>query len=254
MGKIRNGGQQQNRAFPETVGDVCISAEDVVTLVHDLKNLLLPIQISAGLLREQNRTQKQEKCLRTILEQTDRIKQLIDDVVLSRDGLLWSTAIDISELISQVARRVSADLRVGITCSYPQIGPIMVRGTEVRLWRVLHNLVLNAAEAVGEGGKVQIRLSLDQTGGRALIEVEDSGPGIAAPYQTSLFTAFTTTKPGGNGLGLVVVRKLLQQLGGEVSFRSESGQGTIFLVSLPLASASSRNEPAGASGKEQSHS
>ncbi|MDA2912759.1 HAMP domain-containing histidine kinase [Acidobacteriia bacterium AH_259_A11_L15] len=235
MGHIRERGHAQKSGRSRRQGEVYISAEEVLDLIHDIKNLLLPIQVAAGLLREQAPNNKEEKHLSTILEQTDCIKRLIDDVLLSKDGLGWNTAIDATELVAQVARRVSADLKVGISCSYPRIEPVMVRGTEPKLWRILHNLVLNAAEAAGKNGNVDVRLSLEQAAGMAVVEVEDSGPGIPAQVQVRLFDNPFTTKAQGMGLGLTAVRNLVLQLGGDVSFLSEPGRGTTFLVRLPLA-------------------
>jgi len=153
-----------------------------VELAHDLKNLLLPIQAAAELLLERSLDENAKGHVRTILKQVDRMKLLVEDLLLSRNGINWRTAVNLTELVSQVARRVTEDCKVGISCLYPRIEPVYVYASETALWRVLHNLVLNAAQAAGESGKVEIRLSLDLLQKMACIEVQDSGTGIPAVH------------------------------------------------------------------------
>ena len=209
--------------------------QEIVELAHDLKNLLLPIQAAAELLLERSLDENAKGHVRTILKQVDRMKLLVEDLLLSRNGINWRTAVNLTELVSQVARRVTEDCKVGISCLYPRIEPVYVYASETALWRVLHNLVLNAAQAAGESGKVEIRLSLDLLQKMACIEVQDSGTGIPAVHRKHVFDPFFTTKPQGTGLGLSAARRLVEQLGGDLSYRSEDGNGTIFTVWLPLA-------------------
>jgi signal transduction histidine kinase len=102
------------------------------------------------------------------------------------------------------------------------------------LEQVLLNLLLNAADAVGESGT--IRLSTTAAGGRARIDVEDDGCGIAPEALERVFDPFFTTKPvgQGTGLGLSISYEIVQRHGGEITVRSEVGRGTVFSVFLPL--------------------
>ena len=103
------------------------------------------------------------------------------------------------------------------------------------LEQVFLNLLLNAADAVGDSGT--IRLSTFCDAARARVEVADDGSGIAPADLARVFDPFFTTKPvgKGTGLGLAISYEIVQRHGGEIEVRSELGRGTVFSVWLPLA-------------------
>jgi len=120
--------------------------------------------------------------------------------------------------------------------------PMVVNGDPVRLERVIANLLDNAAKYTERGGT--IRLALTQGGNEAVLSVKDSGIGLAPEMLESIFEPFTRVdrsldrSSGGLGLGLSVVRPLLQLHGGRIEARSAGlGQGSEFIVRLPLATA-----------------
>ena len=93
------------------------------------------------------------------------------------------------------------------------------------------NLVLNAIDATGRGGR--IHLEGREEGSSIVLSVEDDGRGVAIDHRTQLFQPYFTTKPSGTGLGLFVSRQIVEEMGGQLTFRSEPGKGTTFLVELP---------------------
>jgi len=95
------------------------------------------------------------------------------------------------------------------------------------------NLVLNAAEAMPNGG--QLRLMLNRRGEMAEITVGDTGKGIAPENQQKIFQLFFTTRPGGSGIGLASAFRIVQLHNGSIDFTSEVGRGTTFRIELPLA-------------------
>ena len=99
------------------------------------------------------------------------------------------------------------------------------------------NLLLNAADAVGDAGT--IRGASAVVGARARVDVADDGSGIAPEQLARVFDPFFTTKPvgKGTGLGLAISYEIVQRHGGEIEVRSELGRGTVFSVWLPLAAA-----------------
>ena len=112
---------------------------------------------------------------------------------------------------------------------------VPVRGDAVGLRRLLLNLVLNARDAVGEaGGRIVVRVV--HAAGRAVLEVEDDGPGIDPEIRARLFEPFFTLRRQGrgSGLGLAVVHSIVTAHDGEVDVRSQPGDGTRFIVRLPL--------------------
>jgi two-component system sensor kinase FixL len=103
-----------------------------------------------------------------------------------------------------------------------------------RLGRVFHNLVNNARDFLDDGGTVFLRFKTSS--GELLVELEDTGPGIAPEIADKLFQPFMTHgKAHGTGLGLSICKKIIEDHGGKISARSEPGRGAIFSFTLPLA-------------------
>lgn len=99
--------------------------------------------------------------------------------------------------------------------------------------QALLNLILNAEQAMPEGG--QIVLQTRAEGEWACLDVIDSGTGIDPDTMKKLFRPFHTTKPGGTGLGLPLTRKIVRAHGGDIEVQSEPGRGTKFTIRLPMA-------------------
>jgi signal transduction histidine kinase len=97
------------------------------------------------------------------------------------------------------------------------------------------NLLLNAVEAMPDGGT--LKLALARRGEWAEISIADTGCGIPAELQPKVFQLFFTTRPGGNGLGLATAARIVQDHNGSIDFTSEAGRGTTFRIELPLAGA-----------------
>ncbi|HLN46070.1 MAG TPA: HAMP domain-containing sensor histidine kinase, partial [Candidatus Sulfotelmatobacter sp.] len=97
--------------------------------------------------------------------------------------------------------------------------------------RIMHNLVSNAVQAMPNGGKLTIDAYKDEED--IVISVEDTGVGIAEQVKSKLFTPMFTTKAKGQGFGLVVIKRMTEALGGTVTFESELGKGTRFIICLP---------------------
>ncbi len=106
-----------------------------------------------------------------------------------------------------------------------------VVGVRDQLVQVLLNLVLNAVDATGKGGRVELRARRDGDG--IEVTVRDDGAGIAPEHEGRLFQPYYTTKMNGTGLGLFVSRKLVGDHGGRIDFESRPGEGTVFRVRLP---------------------
>jgi len=95
------------------------------------------------------------------------------------------------------------------------------------------NLVLNAVEAMPQGG--QLQLTLSRRGEMAEITVADTGKGIPPELRQKVFQLFFTTRPGGSGIGLASTFRIVQLHNGSINFTSEVGRGTTFRIELPLA-------------------
>ncbi len=106
-------------------------------------------------------------------------------------------------------------------------------GVRDQLVQVFLNLVLNAVDATGKGGRIELRA--ERAGDGVTVTVRDDGAGIAPDHAGRLFQPYFTTKKNGTGLGLFVSRKLVANHGGRIEFASRPGEGTTFRVDLPAA-------------------
>jgi len=112
-----------------------------------------------------------------------------------------------------------------------------LQGSETQLSQVFLNLIVNASQAMPQGGDITIHTQCHQD--QCIIRVEDTGPGISEEIQENIFEPFFTTKAvgEGTGLGLAISQDIIRRHGGEITVQSQPGKGTIFTISLPLGKA-----------------
>jgi two-component system, NtrC family, nitrogen regulation sensor histidine kinase NtrY len=142
----------------------------------------------------------------------------------------------LNELLRGVAQLFQAQLqapgRAPIACKLEldaSLAPISVDPD--LLHRAVSNLVLNAMDAMPEGGTLTLRTRRDD--GKAIIEVADTGSGLTIEECERIFTPYYTSKQHGTGLGLAIVQSVVSDHGGRISVRSEPGRGTTFVIELP---------------------
>jgi two-component system NtrC family sensor kinase len=111
--------------------------------------------------------------------------------------------------------------------------PEMVLGDESRLQQAFMNLLLNAVEAMGHGGKLTV--TTENGPGSVRISIRDTGAGIAPENFTHIFDTFFTTKRHGTGLGLAITQRVVEEHNGEIEVESEVECGSTFIITLPPA-------------------
>ena len=111
---------------------------------------------------------------------------------------------------------------------------LIVEADREHMLRVLNNLLKNAVQAIPEGREGRIEVSARKMDDRAVLEVRDNGAGIGAEVRERIFTPSFTTKSSGMGLGLALVKRMVEQAGGRVWFESAEGEGARFFVELPV--------------------
>ncbi len=151
-------------------------------------------------------------------------------------------AIELATVVQAVldSMRLAAEAKEIRLNAALDAGPIVVAGDAARLQQIIWNLVSNAVKFTPKGGRVEVRL--DSRDGQAEVIVQDTGEGISAEFLPYVFDRFrqadqsTSRKFGGLGLGLAIVRHLVEQHGGTVQAASAgAGQGATFIVRLPLS-------------------
>ena len=110
-------------------------------------------------------------------------------------------------------------------------GPLVIDGDRFALGRVYRNLITNAIQATEQGGRVTIATS--RAGDRIEVSVADTGSGIPTDRLSAIFEDFVTTKRRGLGLGLAISKRIVEQLDGTITVKSEVGRGTTFTLTFP---------------------
>ena len=174
----------------------------------------------------------------------EKMRTLVDDLrPFSRSDTASTEIFDLPDVIESAIKMTASTIRHHARLRKEYGTTPFVEGRPGQLTQVLTNLIVNAAQAIGEGraelNEIRIRTTVDACG-RAIIEVQDSGPGIPADILPRIFDAFFTTKPvgDGTGLGLAICHNVIASWGGEITVESAVGKGSTFRVALPAARAS----------------
>jgi two-component system sensor histidine kinase PilS (NtrC family) len=222
-------------------------AELGASLAHEIKNPLASIRSSVEQLTGDRLTAEDRMVLkRLVLGESDRLSRLLSDFMeFSRLELRRWRIVDLRDVVNQamtlVTQHPDADGGPHIEFDVPS-EPILVDGDEDLLHRAVFNLLLNAVQHSGVGGRVHIALGraaeLDlpasvRLDGPARITVQDSGPGIKKEDVPHLFDPFFTTRMNGNGLGLAMVHRAVEAHGGAILVDGNPGTGAKFTVYLP---------------------
>jgi two-component system nitrogen regulation sensor histidine kinase NtrY len=212
-------------------------------LAHELKNPLFPLQLTVeNLLRARQQSPQQfeeifQESSSTLLAEIANLKAIISRFSeFSRMPQPQFQQIELNDLVKDVGRLFQAQLhapgRAPIECKLELAEPMKpIAADPELLHRALSNLVLNAMDAMPEGGTLTLLTRCE--GDLSYVEISDTGTGLTPEECERLFTPYYTTKPHGTGLGLAIVQSVVSDHGGRISVRSESGRGTTFVIELP---------------------
>jgi PAS domain S-box-containing protein len=222
--------------------------EFLATLGHELRNPLAPMRNALELLRLKDYQDEQLSQLHEIFRrQVSHMTHLVDDLLevsrITQGKLeLRMQQLDVANALQDVVDSVRPIMQAAsheLTTTLPA-EPIMLEADPVRFGQIFLNLLNNAAKYTPPGGKIQ--LSARREGSHAIIVVKDSGIGIPAEDLINVFDMFSQLAPameraqGGLGIGLALVRGLVELHGGTITARSAGpGQGSEFVVSLPAS-------------------
>jgi PAS domain S-box-containing protein len=179
--------------------------------------------------------------LRDAREGAERVREIVRDLrTFSRGDDERRGAVDVHRVLDSTLRMAHNETRhrAQVVKEYGRVPPVF--GSESRLGQVFLNLIVNAAQAIPEGradlNRIEIRTAIDRFE-RVVVDVADTGRGMAPDVVKRLFTPFFTTKAigVGTGLGLAISHRIVTGFGGEITVSSEEGRGTTFHVVLPTA-------------------
>ena len=240
---------REQQARKEAEAATRVRDQFLATVSHELRTPLNAILGWARLLQEQQfEPERMKRALETITRNAILQSKLIDDLldvsrILAGTFALEQRAVDLLPIVQASVDSLSPEARaknVAIECRLHPLDTA-VAGDPRRLHQVLWNLLSNAVKFTPPGGRVSIDLHQDAS--KAIVTISDTGAGIKQEFLPRVFEPFsqadmtTQRQHGGLGLGLSIVRHLVQQHGGTVSARSEGeGRGATFTVELPLSS------------------
>jgi len=211
-------------------------------LAHEIKNPLTPIQMAMDTLRKTWRKQHPqfaeilEESTTTVLQEADRLKHIVSEFSdFARMPKPELQRIDLNEVVRSVVSlyQGAAPVATHLFDRLPELD-----ADRAQIHQVVLNLVENARDAISRraGGRITVSTRLGEAGDRALLVVEDNGPGVPAELKDKVFAPYFTTKhaKGGTGLGLAIVHRIVSDHGGRILVTDARGGGARFTIELPL--------------------
>ena len=223
--------------------------EMAAAIAHEVKNPLASIEVMAGVLKRQM-TDREEalETLNDIIKEAKMANSIVVEVLeFVRPIQLQVERASLDEVMKDSITLAEGKMRRGAvsidTAIEPDVPELLADPHQLR--QLFSNLLANAFEALGGEGHVDIRAWLlpgeehpvgaaDPQPPQVVVEVRDSGPGIAADDMERIFSPFFSTKPQGTGLGLAIVRKVVDAHDGHIDAVSAKGRGATFRVTLPV--------------------
>jgi PAS domain S-box-containing protein len=206
---------------------------------HDIRNPLQAIISDVYLLKADLATMPESETKKGVAESLDGIEKnigYINKIVADLQDYARPLnpeycEVDLSNLTGSVFQTISLPDNIKLSINIKVSNKLKTDPEFVR--RILTNLVNNAIQAMPKGGKLELAGFLKDN--RVCISVSDTGIGISEELKPKLFTPMVTTKAKGQGLGLAVVKRVIEALNGTITFESQEGKGTKFIIELPLS-------------------
>jgi signal transduction histidine kinase/CheY-like chemotaxis protein/HPt (histidine-containing phosphotransfer) domain-containing protein len=258
--RLREVERQLTRAKQEADAATMAKGEFLATMSHEIRTPLNGIIPLLDILLSTPLSDDQREYLSTAYQSGQQLLSIVDDILdyskIEANKLeLESVGLNLREIVDSVTRLLaknaeSKGLRFAATIE-PNVR-LAMRGDPVRLRQVLTNLVSNAIKFTERGSvSIEVKKRGDtRTHSELLFSVRDTGIGLAPEVQQKLFKPFaqadasTTRVHGGTGLGLVICRRIVELMGGQIGVKSEPGRGSTFWFSVPLLKAIGDTAPA----------
>ena len=216
-------------------------------LAHEIRNPLNSLYINSQLLEEMlvelpDRDVPQKDELLALARANLKVTQRLNDSLsaflrFARPPAMELSPVDLNRVVAETLRFLEVDFTyrgVDIAVQYHP-APLPLLADERQLKQALLNILLNAEEAMDKQEKA-VRVTTGVRAGLPFVRIQDNGRGIPRADRRHIFRLFFTTRKNGSGLGLPIVRQIVQQHGGTVSVRSREGRGTSVTVTLPYES------------------
>lgn len=220
----------------DRVEKLALIGELAAIVAHEVNNPLDGLQNAVRILRDAHPPDSQNGRLLDLMDSgLARIERLVQRLLdMARPSTPSLEPVRVEEVLEDALLFVRPRLNrsgIKIERDFPA-EPLQVRADRMQLAQVLINLLLNAADAMPEGGRIALTGRNGENGDRVVLEIADTGKGIAAEHVPHIFEPFYTTKRNGTGLGLAVVARIIETHQGRIEVQSEAGKGTRFKMEL----------------------
>jgi putative PEP-CTERM system histidine kinase len=205
-------------------------------VLHDLKNFASTLSyIAQNAPRHQQNPEFQKDAFQSIYETAEKMKRLCNSLRTFSGALAPDKKpVDLNPIVGSVVDTLNAGMSRHLQLELCDLPPVSIDSEEIK--RVLHNLILNAREAIPEDGHIVVRTT--NNGETIELSVQDNGKGISQEFlEKELFLPFHTTKSGGLGIGLFQSKKVMDAHHGSILVESEEGKGTKVRLIFPTAPA-----------------
>ena len=210
-------------------------------IAHEIRNPLTVIKLLFGSLGHHYESHDpRKKDTQIIKEKINQLEEIVSKVLsFSKAPESLNSDWSVDELIQDtflLVRLKMQQQRISLQ-SDPIGSSVIINGNKGQLQQVFLNLIINAAEAMPDGGQLTVSLAIEGTDDRKKIAIyfSDTGTGIPANIQDQIFESFLTGKPQGTGLGLSITKRILRSHNGDITVAQSSSQGTTLRIELPLA-------------------
>ena len=210
-------------------------------VAHEIKNPLTPMKLSVQHLEKSwndkapDWSERLKRFTSTMTEQIESLSAIASEFSdFAKMPVTQTEKLDINEILENVKALYQDTPDIRFVFLYDNFEPHFILGDSKQLLRVFTNLLNNSIQAIGNNQEGNIRLVLERINENYSISISDSGEGISTELTEMIFQPNFTTKSGGMGLGLAIVRSIIRGLGGEITFESNKGMGTTFILNFPI--------------------
>ena len=213
-----------------------IDSLELSKMFHEIKNPLTLINSSLQLIQDEHPEVTTFRFWNQTMEDIKNLRNLLDELSSFQKGnVLNMTKINLFDFTEDLLESTAGFLlETGTPLTLEStIDDLDFYADDVKLRQAIINLLKNAAESSASGSSIILRMTTDTQW--LYISVADKGCGISKEYLEKIFEPFHTTKSYGTGLGLPIVKKIIESHNGKLTLKSKEGAGTTFLISLPLS-------------------
>jgi signal transduction histidine kinase len=224
---------QISQANLNRAAKLAVVGEMAAAMSHEVRTPLGILRSSADLLKREKQLSKEgHEVLGFMVSETERLNHLVSSLIDSaRPRPLMLTVFDLADLIRHICAMLkpqaeSKDIHLNVDVSHA----VNVQADYNQMTQVIMNLLMNAIQVLPQGG--QVLVSISESSNQVTLSIADDGAGISAENEPQIFEPFFTQRAGGVGLGLAVVRQIVQAHGGEIHYQTSRFGGADFIITL----------------------